>query len=171
MGSVRCTVLGHMLTDNAKVIFQKKTYTCTLYGDLTFRSTHRLDGEHQNSYLANINAFDYDYGLNASCRLMWNIQLATDFSINSHRGYSDSSMNTDEVLWNLSLSRSILKEKLLLRLWANDLLAQRSNFTYTVNAQGRIETWSNSIGRYIMLSLQWKFNKNPKKKDTPKKTP
>jgi hypothetical protein len=33
-----------------------------------------------------------------------------------------------------------------------------------MNEQGRTETWYNSVPRYLMFSLAWKFNVNPKKK-------
>ncbi|MBF1452963.1 MAG: hypothetical protein HXN54_03430, partial [Prevotella nigrescens] len=45
-----------------------------------------------------------------------------------------------------------------------DLLQQLSNTRYVINSQGRTESWNNSIPRYVMLSLAWKFNINPKKK-------
>ena len=46
-----------------------------------------------------------------------------------------------------------------------DILRQLSTTSYAVNAQGRTETWHNSIPRYAMLSLSWRFNVNPKKKN------
>ena len=44
------------------------------------------------------------------------------------------------------------------------LLHQLSNTQYTVNAYGRTETWQNVLGRYAMLSVSYKFNKQPKKR-------
>ena len=34
---------------------------------------------------------------------------------------------------------------------------------YTVNAQGRTETWYRSLPHYVMAHLVFHFNKNPKK--------
>ncbi|MBF1504177.1 MAG: hypothetical protein HXN80_06980, partial [Prevotella pallens] len=45
-----------------------------------------------------------------------------------------------------------------------DLLQQLSNTRYVINSQGRTESWNNSIPRYVMFSLAWKFNINPKRK-------
>ena len=35
---------------------------------------------------------------------------------------------------------------------------------YTVNAQGRTETWYRSLPHYVMAHLVYHWNKNPKKK-------
>lgn len=56
------------------------------------------------------------------------------------------------------------KGKLLAKLQGFDLLHQLSNTQYLMNAQGRTETWRNSIPRYVMLTLSYRFNVNPKKR-------
>ena len=38
-----------------------------------------------------------------------------------------------------------------------DKSSERTNVDYMVNAQGRVENWKNSIGRYLIGTLQWKF--------------
>jgi hypothetical protein len=47
---------------------------------------------------------------------------------------------------------------------AFDILHQLSSTQYSVNAQGRTETWHNCIPRYALLTLAYKFQKMPKKK-------
>lgn len=44
-----------------------------------------------------------------------------------------------------------------------DILGQLSNITYTMNSQGLIETWRNSLPRYVMVHAIWRFSKQPKK--------
>ncbi|RHP66164.1 hypothetical protein DXA74_03305 [Bacteroides sp. OF04-15BH] len=81
------------------------------------------------------------------------------------RGYGDQSMNTNEWVWNANLSRCIDKRKTwVVKLSAHDLLGQISAVRKTINAQGRVETISNTITQNIMLHLIWKFNKQPSKK-------
>ena len=82
----------------------------------------------------------------------------------ARRGYQQSEMNTTDWIWNAQLTHSFIKGKLLAKLQGFDILHQLSNTQYAMNAQGRTETWHNSIPRYVMLSLSWKFNVNPKKK-------
>ena len=53
---------------------------------------------------------------------------------------------------------------ILLYLSFSGALAQVSNTQYTVNAQGRTETWYRSLPHYVMAHLVYHFNKNPKKK-------
>ena len=92
------------------------------------------------------------------------MQMTTDLDHYLHRGYHTSAMNTNELVWNTSLTKSILKGKLLFSLYAYDILGQISNHTYRLDAQGRTETWTNTIPRYAMLNISWRFNKNPKKR-------
>jgi hypothetical protein len=111
-----------------------------------------------------IHAGDYNIGANAQLSLPWKFQLTTDLTMFARRGYQQSEMNTTDWIWNAQLTRSFVKGKLLAKLQGFDILHQLSNTQYAMNAQGRTETWHNSIPRYVMLSLSWRFNVNPKKK-------
>ena len=102
--------------------------------------------------------------MNAQITLPWKLQLTTDLTMFARRGYQLSEMNTTDWIWNAQLSRSFINKKLLVKLQGFDILRQLSNTQYLMNAQGRTETWNNSIPRYMMLSLSWRFNVNPKKK-------
>ena len=112
----------------------------------------------------NIKASDYNIGLNAQIVLPWELQLTTDMTMFARRGYQQSEMNTTDWIWNVQLARTFLKGHLTAKLQGFDLLQQLSNTRYVINSQGRTEMWNNSIPRYVMLSLAWKFNINPKKK-------
>ena len=56
----------------------------------------------------------------------------------------------------------ILSGALMFILDGYDMLGQVRNLSYTVNAQGRTETWVNNIPSYVMLSLRWNFAKKPR---------
>lgn len=111
-----------------------------------------------------INVLDFDYGLTAQVELPWSLQLATDLTMYSRRGYESSSMNTDNFIWNARLSYTMLKGRLTWMLDGFDLLGQLDNVTRVVNAQGRIETYTNVLPRYALLHVVYRFNKQPKKK-------
>lgn len=111
-----------------------------------------------------IKASDYNIGLNAQIVLPWELQLITDMTMFARRGYQQTEMNTTDWIWNVQLARTFLKGHLTAKLQGFDLLQQLSNTRYVINSQGRTESWNNSIPRYVMLSLAWKFNINPKKK-------
>lgn len=108
---------------------------------------------------------DYLYTLNLDTQLPFNVTFNTDMNLFMRRGYGDQSMNTNEWVWNANLSRCIDKRKAwVVKLSAHDLLGQISAVHKTINAQGRVETVSNTITQNIMLHLIWKFNKQPSKK-------
>lgn len=98
----------------------------------------------------------------ALLKLPWKLELSTDMNLYTRRGYNDPQLNTDEWVWNARLSRPFLKGRLLLMVDGFDLLGQRSNVTRTINAQGRVETWNNTLSRYLLLHIVWRWHKKPK---------
>ena len=109
-------------------------------------------------------AMDFNYGATAIINLPWNMQLSTDLTMFSRRGYEGSSLNTDDLVWNARVSYTTLKGKLTFMLDAFDILNQINNVTRVVNAQGRVETFTNALPRYALLHVAYKFNIMPKKK-------
>lgn len=123
---------------------------------------HIITGQHDG--FGHIKAGDYQAGLNVLLRLSWSLSLSTDMTMYARRGYQSSAMNTTDWVWNAQLARAFCHERLLVRLQGLDLLRQLSTTQYAVNAQGRTETWHNSLPRYAMLSLTWKLNVNSRKR-------
>ncbi|MBR1520021.1 MAG: hypothetical protein IJ635_02130 [Bacteroidaceae bacterium] len=112
----------------------------------------------------NFHTADCKTTLTALAALPWKVQLSTDLTLYSRRGYNDPSMNDTEWCWNARLSRSFLHGNFILMLDGFDLLNQLSNITQTMNAQGRTETWTNTLHRYVLLHAVYRLNKQPKKK-------
>ena len=124
-----------------------------------------------NVRLRTLNAIDFQYGISAryTTPRLWKcsgegLTLSADGNMYSRRGYGSSELKTDDFVLNASLSQPFLKGKLIARIEAFDILHQLSNTQYTVNAQGRTETWYRSLPHYVMLHLVYHWNKNPKKK-------
>lgn len=111
-----------------------------------------------------VSAFDFDYGFTCNYELPYSIVIATDLKMFSRRGYGDSSMNTDDLVWNASISRAWLKGKLTSRLEGFDLLNQVSGNSIIINGQGRTEIRRNTLPRYVMLHLAYNFSVMPKQK-------
>jgi hypothetical protein len=87
------------------------------------------------------------------------MSLSTDMHNQSRRGYNDSSMNTDELVWNAQVSQSFLKgNALTLTLQFYDILQNRSNFSRTITADMRSDTQYNNINSYAMLHVIYRFN-------------
>lgn len=112
----------------------------------------------------NVHAGDYKVGLTTEFQLPWSIAFGSDMTLYARRGYYESMMNTTDWVWNAHLSRSLMKGALVVKLTGYDLLHQLTNTRYEMNAQGRTEVWYNSLPRYMMLSLAWKFNASTKRK-------
>lgn len=110
-----------------------------------------------------INAFNFNYGLTANLQLPWKFQLSTDLTMFSRRGYEGSAMNTDNLIWNARLSRSIMKGKFTVMLDGFDILGNLDNVTRFVNAQDRTETYTNVLPRYALLHVVYRLNKQPNK--------
>lgn len=112
-----------------------------------------------------IRAADIQYGVTCSTRLPWQLFLETDLTMYHRRGYADHSMNTNDLVWNASLSRAIGKGKRWsVKATGFDLLHQLSNVRQQVNAQGRTETWHNTLPSYAMLHLKYMLDIKPKEK-------
>lgn len=94
--------------------------------------------------------------------LPWKFKLSTDITLYSRYGYNDHTMNTNDVVWNARLERSFGNFTIMAD--GFDMLGQLSNVQRVVNAQGRTETWYNSIPRYAMLHVEYRLNVMPKKK-------
>ncbi|MBQ7869177.1 MAG: DUF4974 domain-containing protein [Prevotella sp.] len=105
----------------------------------------------------------FNYGPTLKIGLPWGLKLATDLTVYTNRGFSEPSANTTDVVWNARLSKRFMGSRLTLSLDGFDILGQLSNITHTLNSQGLTETWHNSLPRYVMAHLTWRFNKEPKK--------
>ena len=112
----------------------------------------------------NQNTWGFNTGVNAVATLPANFQLSADLTMYNRRGFTDEALNTNNFVLNARLSKSILKGSMILMLDGYDILHDLSNVSYTVNAQGRTETYRTVLPRYFMLHVQWRFNHTPKQR-------
>ena len=108
---------------------------------------------------SNLDTWTYSYGFNTTLTMPWGTQLATDIAMNSRRGFSDATMNTNELIWNAQISHSFLQGKpLTLSLQFYDILQKQSNFSRTISAMSRTDNEYNAINSYAMLHLIYRVN-------------
>ena len=81
----------------------------------------------------------------------------------SRRGYANAGSNTNDLVWNARISKTIPKLGITLALDGFDILGNLSNISQMLNSQGRTETYRNSLPRYVMLHAIYRLNKKPKK--------
>ena len=117
----------------------------------------RTENELQAS--RNLTTWNYNYGGNCGITFPWETRLNTDFHCYSKRGYSDQTLNTNELIWNAQLSHSFLRgKKLTIMLQWYDILSQQTNFTRTVNANGWRDQEVNAITSYAMMHVSYRMN-------------
>ena len=149
-----------MLQDDATITYNAGKLHVNASGAFQWR---RSNGKMDDFTVLDV--FDFNYGIMGRYTIPHlKTTLRVDAMMKSRRGYSSEKLNTDDFLLNASLSQPFLKGKLVARIDAYDILHQQSSTQYDINAQGRTETWRRSLPNYVMLHLQWMFNKNPKKK-------
>ena len=107
--------------------------------------------------------WDFHYGPTIKATLPWQMELSSDLSIYSRRGYDDSGANTNDVVWNARLSKSLPKLGLTFIIDGFDMLHQLSNRSVTMNAQGRTEVWRNVLPNYVLFHVTYHLSKKPKK--------
>lgn len=86
----------------------------------------------------------------------------TRMSYNWYRGYSTP--QEDEYVWDAELSKLLFKDKFTLTLKAYDILNQSKNLSITDAANYHQEMRNNTLGRYIILSLTYRFGTFDKSK-------
>lgn len=121
----------------------------------------RLNYQHARASVqdnANMDTWNFAYGVNADFNFDFGLSISTDIRINSRRGYTDASMNTNEVLWNAQIAQSFLRDKsATLSIQFYDILHQQSNVSRTLSATQRSDSWNNAINSYFMVHFIYKF--------------
>ena len=151
----RNTVVTKGVNEILKLSYSLGKHSIGANADVTYRNY---------SDMAKMNTWTQQYGVNALISITSALQLSTDFNVFTRSGYSNSKLNTTDLVWNARLSYSLMKGKLQLMLDGFDMLHNLSNVTYNVNAQARTETYVNVLPRYLMLHAQYRFNRQPKKR-------
>ena len=107
----------------------------------------------------NLDTWQFTYGGMVGITAPWGTSLTTNLNMQSRRGYSDSSMNTNELIWNAQVSQSFLKgNALTVSLQLYDILHQQSTISRTISASMRSDTEYNAITSYGMLHVIYRLN-------------
>lgn len=134
--------------------FRNDWINIELKGDISY-------GHVRNNVNTNGNqdTFNFSYGGQVQYTMPWGTQIATDIRMASRRGYAQANMNTNELLWNASISHSMLQGKALtLKAEMFDILHQQTNISRSVNAFSRNDSHNNTIYQYAMFSAIFRFS-------------
>ncbi len=152
------TNLGDNLRINYRNDFKESgTYEIGLNSGFNFQ--HARNKMQTN---ANIDSWTFNYGGYFNITFPWQMSLATDIQQQSRRGYSDESMNTDELIWNAQLSQNLKKwlkgHELTISVQWYDILRNRENISRAISATMRSDTWTNAINSYVMVHIIYSLN-------------
>lgn len=139
----------------------------------TFSGIQRIRFTYRNNFIEVMAGgrlgFNKSWYTTTSTNLTWRNQLdgsvnltlpkgfsvVTDVRYNWYRGYSVP--QDSETVLNAQLSKTILKNMVTLSVKAYDLLNQGKNLSITDSANYHMETLNNTLGRYVMFSVTFRF--------------
>lgn len=164
--------VGFLTTGNGADAVQQKNTTTNL------SLNERLNGTYRNDWFEfglngtfsysiekdkltpsnNQQPYTYSYGATTTVNMPWGMSLSTNIANQSRRGYSDTSMNRDELIWNAQLSQTFLKGNATISFEMYDILQQQSNITRSLTASGRSVYQYNGVNSYCMLHFIYRLN-------------
>ena len=109
------------------------------------------------------------YTLNKEVQPTWNNQvqgnmnwtipgglnLIAEARYNWYNGYTTA--QEEEIILNAEITKLLFKNKFTLALKAYDILGQSKNLSVSDSANYHLETVNNTLGRYVILSLTYRF--------------
>lgn len=112
-----------------------------------------------------IDADHLNYGFIGQFRLPGGLGINTDFMFYTRRGYGVKELDTTDAIWNVRLTYCPPRaNRWVFMIDGFDMLHQLSNVNYAVNAAGRTVSYSNALPRYVLFSVQYRLNIQPKKR-------
>lgn len=90
-----------------------------------------------------------------------NVTLPAGFGVDADMDYNwynnYSSPQKDEYVLNAEITKLLFKSRATLAVKAYDIFNQSKNLSITDANNYHQETWNNTLGRYIIVSLTWRF--------------
>ena len=162
--------VGYITTGEMKDA-QKNTMTSLSLGE-------RVNGTYRNDWLEvglngslnytfekdklnpknNQEPYTFSYGGNLQIHTPWKMSISTNMTNQARRGYTDPSMNRNELIWNAQVAQSFLKGALTLSFEWNDILKEQSNITRSMTKDGTSVYTYNGVNSYGMIRVIYRLN-------------
>jgi len=129
------------------------------YLELEFRPRYSIQNT-ANSLQSTLNRTVHSYGgmFYATYNSPFGLIISSDLNYSATSGYSDG-YDTKQWLWNASVAYQFLRDRsLTLTVKASDILSQVKNVRRQVTANYIDDTRYNTLGRYVMVTLSYRFN-------------
>ena len=152
--SQKNTTRSQSVRERLQLSFRKNWFEITADGNVNYNHNRNLLQTNSN-----LDTWHFSYGGSMNIYAPWGSSITTDIHQTSRRGYSDATMNTNELIWNVQVAQSFMKGKpLTVTLQFYDILHQQSNFSRAINAMRRSDTSYNTITSYAMLHVIYRIN-------------
>lgn len=149
----RNTSTGLMLGERVTGSYRNDWFEFSLNGSINYTAErNKLRPEN------NQEPYTYSYGASTNITMPWKMALATNITNQSRRGYRDSSMNRNELIWNAQLAQSLLKGAGTISFEVYDILRQQSNISRSLTADMRSVSEYNGINSYCMVHFIYRLN-------------
>lgn len=145
----RWTNSGFLMVENKS----KDLIDASVSGRLSFTDNIYKDNEALNSSFINQT---YEAYIALFAGKGWTIDSRYEYNIYGQGSFSGGSTKIN--LWQASVSKSLMKNKLALKLRAFDILNQNQGVNRSASETYITESVSNTIGRYVMLSVTYSLN-------------
>jgi len=146
------TTVDMNLSERLRASYRNDWLQISLDGNLSYSwEKDKLRSENQQE------PYTYSYGGEMQLHAPWDMTLTTNVFNQCRRGYSDASMNRDELIWNAQLSQR-LSRSASLTFEMYDILRNQSNITRRLTANGRSVYQYNGINSYCMVHFIYRLN-------------
>ncbi len=98
---------------------------------------------------------DYTASANINLTLPYSLTISNNWDYTTREGYS--AYTKDELVWNATIDKSILKKKGTLSLRFYDILQQKQNIRENIGDNSRTLSRSNQLTSYFMLSFTYRI--------------
>ena len=85
------------------------------------------------------------------------ITFKSDYDFNWYNGYASNLNYQPEHILNAEIQKLLLKKTMTIALKGYDILGQAKNLSVSDSANYHSEVYNNTLGRYIIVSLTWRF--------------
>lgn len=151
--SLRSKATNLTLAENFNGAYRNDWFEFSLNGSIEY-NWERSKLKPQN----NQEPYTFSYGASTNITLPWAMTLSTNMTNQCRRGYSDSNMNRNELIWNAQVAQNLLKGAGTISFEMYDILKQQSNITRSMTADSRSVTEYNSINSYCMVHFIYRLN-------------
>jgi hypothetical protein len=146
------TVGGHVSIG----YYSEEKWNFDLRPEISFTtSVSSLQPQNKTSYYTSTTRLSFYRALSKK----WD--FSTDAEINLRQKISASDINTNAAIWNAVLTRKLFKKDAgKISLVANDILDQNKGYNRVINSNFIRDERYLQVSRYVMLRLEWSFNKS-----------